>query len=616
MRRKSAERIQPRWLGVEGGGSRTVAVLTDSQGAILERAEAGPANSRLISDRQLAALLAGLAKRFPAPAAVGIGLAGIHDQSDRQRVRRVLGQIWPGLPCWVGNDLESGFAAAGPPPPPGHARVLVISGTGSCCYGRNGAGRIVKVGGWGHVLGDNASGFDIARRALNAVMKEHDHTGVWPPLGRQFFRALLLNSILDLVDWSLRANKPELASLAQVVFRAAAEGDPLAREVLREAFAELAADAATCARRLETRSNRVEVFCTGSVLISHASYLALFRRCLRQRLPGCQVQKLPREGAWGAAMMAASVLPDMAVSDLPGHRRRPATRAAGVPSWPLPEATGPSPTEARNPRSLKLDRMPLAKAIDLMLAEESQGLQALRRERANLEKGVRLIARALRQGGRLFYAGAGTSGRLGVLDASECPPTFGVGPDQVQGIIAGGLPALHSSIEGAEDDANAGAQAVAGRGVGRKDVVVGIAASGRTPFVWGALGAAKKAGAATILFCCNPCLRFPRGLRPTLVIAPRTGPEILTGSTRLKAGTATKLALNIFSTLAMVKLGKVSSNLMVDVRASNAKLRERAVRILRDLSGADDASARAALERSGWHIKKALRRQRKTRRGN
>jgi N-acetylmuramic acid 6-phosphate etherase len=213
--------------------------------------------------------------------------------------------------------------------------------------------------------------------------------------------------------------------------------------------------------------------------------------------------------------------------------------------------------------------------------------------------------RAFEQGGRLFYAGAGTSGRLGVLDASECPPTFRTPRDMVQGIIAGGPTALWSSVEGAEDDATAGSRAVASRGVTRRDIVVGIAASGRTPFVWGALGEARRRGAATVLLCFNPHVTIARGERPTLVIAPDVGPEILTGSTRLKAGTATKIVLNVFTTLAMVRLGKVRSNLMIDVKASNTKLRDRAVRIVQELTKADHGAARAALEKTGWNIQEA-----------
>ena len=171
--------------------------------------------------------------------------------------------------------------------------------------------------------------------------------------------------------------------------------------------------------------------------------------------------------------------------------------------------------------------------------------------------------------------------------------------------MAGGRTALWQSVEGAEDDAAAGAAALAHRGVKNRDVVVGIAASGRTPFVWGALGAARERGARTILLCCQPRLEIPAARRPDLVIAPDTGPEVLTGSTRLKAGTATKVILNIFTTLAMVRLGKVAGNLMVDLHPSNAKLRQRAVRMVQTLTGANAAAARAALEKTGWMVKDA-----------
>jgi N-acetylmuramic acid 6-phosphate etherase len=262
---------------------------------------------------------------------------------------------------------------------------------------------------------------------------------------------------------------------------------------------------------------------------------------------------------------------------------------------------------------MQLDRMPLDKAITLMLSEEAAVQRALLSERKRIERAVRWIVRSFRQGGRLFYVGAGTSGRLGVLDASECPPTFSTEPDLVQGIMAGGQQALWQSIEGAEDDAAAGRRTIEFRRVNRSDTVVGIAASGRTPFVWGALTEAKRRGAATVLLCFNPKLRIPRKVRPGLVITPKVGPEILTGSTRLKAGTATKLVLNIFTTLALVRLGKVISNLMIDVKPANEKLRDRATRIVQELADVDYATARTALQRAQWRIKVACGRLRRER---
>jgi N-acetylmuramic acid 6-phosphate etherase len=303
---------------------------------------------------------------------------------------------------------------------------------------------------------------------------------------------------------------------------------------------------------------------------------------------------LEREGVWGAVELARRVIK--------AKGRSPKAGAEVVRSLK------PSPTEERNPRSMRLDKMPLGNAVTLMLSEDASVPKKLLGERDRIAQVIRAIVRAFRSGGRLFYVGAGTSGRLGVLDASECPPTFRTQPDMVQGIMAGGQNALWQSLEGGEDDSDAGARAVEACGVRRRDVVVGIAASGTTPFVWGALGKAKRRGATTVLVCFNPFLRIPRARRPAIVIAPNLGPEVLTGSTRLKAGTATKLLLNMFTTLSMVRIGKVRSNLMIDMNPANVKLRDRAVRIVQSLTGADYTAAQKALERSEWVIKRAVAR--------
>jgi N-acetylmuramic acid 6-phosphate etherase len=215
------------------------------------------------------------------------------------------------------------------------------------------------------------------------------------------------------------------------------------------------------------------------------------------------------------------------------------------------------------------------------------------------------VSTALRDGGRLFYIGAGTSGRLGVLDASEIPPTFGAPPELVQGIIAGGAEALHRAVEGAEDQPEAGALAVLERGVRAGDVLCGIAASGRTPFVLGALARARQLGARTVLLTCNPARQRAVPSWDAEIDLP-VGPEIITGSTRLKAGTATKVTLNLLSTCAMIRLGRVRGNSMVDLHISNAKLRDRGVRLISATLGLAYEEARARLERAGWNVRACL----------
>jgi N-acetylmuramic acid 6-phosphate etherase len=250
---------------------------------------------------------------------------------------------------------------------------------------------------------------------------------------------------------------------------------------------------------------------------------------------------------------------------------------------------------------MDLHKRSVSRLIDTMLAEESRVIPAICKNKRAIERAVNVIVAAFRRGGRLFYLGAGTSGRLGVLDASECPPTFSTNPDMVQGIIAGGAPALHSAVEAAEDDPQAGAEAIRQRGVTGKDVVVGIAASGSTSFVLGALDKAKARGATTFLLSNAP--RTTHHAPLTIL----TGPEVLTGSTRLKAGTATKLVLNMLTTISMIRLGKVVSNLMVDVKPSNEKLRARACRIVATLRGCSEDEARRRLVRARWNVKRALR---------
>jgi len=240
-------------------------------------------------------------------------------------------------------------------------------------------------------------------------------------------------------------------------------------------------------------------------------------------------------------------------------------------------------TEQRNPRSADIDSMTSLQIVDIINAEDALVAKAVKKERKAIAAAIDIVTDRFTRGGRLFYVGAGTSGRLGVLDASECPPTFGSHPSMVQGIIAGGRGALVKSAEGAEDFAADGADAVDAKKVSPLDTVVGIAASGLTPYVIGALKRAKQLGAATVMLSCNPNIKLP--VKVDVTINPVVGPEVVTGSTRMKAGTATKLVLNSLTTGAMIRMGKVYGNLMVDLKASCDKLRDRSERIVMELTG-------------------------------
>ena len=261
-------------------------------------------------------------------------------------------------------------------------------------------------------------------------------------------------------------------------------------------------------------------------------------------------------------------------------------------------------TEQVNPASQQLDQLSTEDLVGLFIEEDLKPQQAVSGARATLTQAVDAVAERLKRSGRLFYLGAGTSGRLGVLDAAECPPTFCSPPELVQGILAGGAPALLRSSEGLEDLESAAVTDLQQRGFGSEDCLVGIAAGGTTPYVRGGLRYALDLGALAIAMACVPADQAP--LPCSIDVRLLTGPELLTGSTRLKAGTATKMALNILSTGVMVKLGKVYGNRMVDVAASNSKLVDRSIRILRDLLGLDREAALSLLECAQGSVKRAL----------
>jgi N-acetylmuramic acid 6-phosphate etherase len=261
-------------------------------------------------------------------------------------------------------------------------------------------------------------------------------------------------------------------------------------------------------------------------------------------------------------------------------------------------------TEQVNLNSANLDRLTTLEMVELFNREDVNTIDAIGNAKQELANAIDLIADSLRQGGRLFYIGAGTSGRLGVLDAAECPPTFCTPPELVQGILAGGAGALVKSSEGLEDIASDGAQAMVDNNIGEHDVVVGIAAGGTTPYVHGAIESAKSRGAGTIFIACVPVNQVPSAA--DIQIRLPVGPEILAGSTRLKSGTVTKMALNILSTGAMVKLGKVYGNRMVDVAVTNTKLHDRALKMIEDLTQLDRTAASALLEASDRSVKVAL----------
>jgi N-acetylmuramic acid 6-phosphate etherase len=357
--------------------------------------------------------------------------------------------------------------------------------------------------------------------------------------------------------------------------------------VVQEATGELAERVVELARRLRVRRPRVAL--TGG-LFENNLYRRHFTEAVGRRWSGARISLLQISGEVGAAMMA-------------GWTRR----VASDPAREKLVEVESLPTERANRRSRGLHKKSVGQLVKLFVSEERQNLAALRQAAPEIGRAAAMVAACLQKGGRLIYVGAGTSGRLGVLDASEMPPTFHADPEEVQAILAGGPEAIFRAQEGAEDDAEAGARAVRERRVRKRDVVVGLTASGRTPFVQGALRQARQAGAKTVLVTAHPYWQPAKGgVRPDGVVRLNVGPELIAGSTRLKAGTATKVVCNILSSVAMIRKGRVYDNLMVNVVPSNEKLRARAVRLVAMLTRASAGRAAEALEKSGNRVRRAV----------
>ncbi|MGC2353342.1 MAG: N-acetylmuramic acid 6-phosphate etherase [Candidatus Udaeobacter sp.] len=594
---KPGERI----LGVEGGGTKTAWVLVEAvaetpgcEFRVIDQGKLPPSNFRLTTSERLRLIFAELPRQIDR---AGVFLAGCATEEDRRLLEQICLEVWPNAKIVTGSDRDSGLAAA-----LDHGDGIVVNaGSGSSVTGRRGD-RIERAGGWGHILGDAGGGYFLSIQALRLILREHDLHQSEMQFTAKILHALSLNNFDELVRWVQTADKMDIAMLAPVVFEAATEGDARMMEIIEEGARVLCEYTEAVASRLHLLAPKVVLM--GGLFYRHSLYAHTFRRRLKKNLPDARVATAARAPELGAAWLATEAGDHAAFHPKPSQSEIDSLAAAL--------------TEQRNPRSDNLEKMSAQELVEVFVDEEKLVQDALRNATAALVGAIQIVTESLRNGGRLFYVGAGSSGRIGVLDASEIPPTFGAAPDLVQGVIAGGVTALYRSTEGAEDDESAGALALDERKIKGRDVVIGITASGRTPFVLGAVARAKSLGAKTILLTCNPdCSHRPMA-GPTdgpqgrsysdldLVIMLAVGPELLAGSTRLKAGTATKVALNIISTGAMVALGKVRGNLMIDLHATSTKLRDRAVRVLTELAQCDHESAHNLLEANGWNLRAAL----------
>lgn len=609
-------------IGVDVGATSAVACVADETGCIRGIAHSSGSNPLLDGiDRACesiteaigsALLISGI--KLSEVAAVCIGCAGAGDENDpmRQLLKQKLSKQLAGdMDVVVEHDAAIAHAGA--------LRclhgIVVISGTGSMAFGIDEHGNSARADGLGHWLGDEGSGFWIGMEALRSWARAFDGRCEHTALCELLPKALNLNSPREAsVALSIgELSKREVARLVKVVADAARAGDRIAQWIFTSAAERLADAVCAVVERLKMANPRVSyaggVFRVGELLISP------LRAALCERISEFEFLKPFAPPVIGATMLALRRLyGSKELSDEVTSRLK-----EGYLHWGFDELGFVPPSdeeetlvailprlmsEQRNPRTERLDQMPVEEILQLMNDEDHNVAPAVRREINQIADVARMAIRALKSGGRIFYVGAGTSGRLGIIDAAECPPTFGTPREWVQGIIAGGNEAVFRSIEGAEDDEQAAVDELERRHVCERDLVIGLSVSGRTPFVIAALREAKRRGAKTAAITANrdaPITRYA-----DVTIAPNVGPEVIAGSTRLKAGTAEKLILNMISTATMVKLGRVKGNLMISVRTWSEKLRERAKRITAIIAGATIEEAEEALKACGWEIKEAI----------
>src|SRR5213592_210180 len=431
---KPGERI----LAVEGGGTKTAWVLVepvvptgrDDPGwefHVIDQGKLPPSNFRLTTPERLRQIFAGLPTEIDR---AGVFLAGCGTEQDRRLLKEICLGIWPKARIVTGSDRQSGLAAT-----LDHGDGIVVNaGSGSSVTGRRGD-HIERAGGWGHILGDAGGGYSLSIQALRLILREHDLHRAEMDFAAKILHALSLNNFDELVRWVQTADKMEIAMLARVVFEAGAAGDARMMEIIEEGALVLCEYTEAVAARLHLLAPKVVLM--GGLFYRDSIYTHTFRRRLKKNLPDARVATAARAPELGAAWLATEA------GDHAAFHPRPSQNEI--------ESLAAALTEQRNPRSENLEKMSAQQLVEVFVEEEKFVQEALRVAIGELTKAIEIVAESLRNGGRLFYVGAGSSGRIGVLDASEIPPTFGAPPDLVQGVIAGGVTALYQSAEGAED---------------------------------------------------------------------------------------------------------------------------------------------------------------------
>ncbi len=576
-------------LGIDGGGSKTLALLCDAQGAELATASSGPAH--LTNDLpgacatviQLISSILQTAQLTPSQVVLVVGIAGAGDEQLKLHLRSAL-RPEQFARCYVTTDAKTSLYGANC----GAPVVAIALGTGSVAMRLDQSQQEQQVGGWGFSIGDEGGGAAMGKAAVRAALWELDcHPDSYSKLAQYIFSVIGQNKTA-MLTWLRQANANQYAALAPTVIELAASC-PAALGVLRKHAADV--ELLIKATRADTD---LPVVVLGGLAAATVPYLS-------GQVRGC-CQSAKADSVRGAIFIARQLADS--VTRCPEPTKPVLSAGKDEPAIALARQLSQLPTESRNATRLNLAGLATEALLQTLNQADQSVPQVVALAIPPLAQLVDKVVTAFAAGGRLIYLGAGTSGRLGVLDAVECPPTFSVKPEQIIGLIAGGHSAMFRAKEGAEDDAALAVADLAAINFCAKDVLVGVAASGRTPYVIAGLRYARELGALTAGISCNPATEV-LSCADIAICAP-VGPEVLSGSTRLKAGTAQKLMLNMISTAAMVRSGKVYQDLMVDLHASNAKLKARALNIICQATDCSLEQASDLLQQAGQSVKLAI----------
>lgn len=568
-------------LAIDGGGTRTRVGLYTAQGELQEETEIGPTNLAETAEVHVAGLIADAGRRLCKSTGedigtIAAGISGAGRTSKAAPMARALQTAFPGARVLVTSDALALFNANCDEERP----VLVVAGTGSSVVARGEDGGPQLFGGLGPVLGDEGSAYRVAVEAVRAAQND-------PELLEALTRAADIGAFNDFIGWLNLVPKDTVADLARAAIAAAENGNASAKNVLDDQAEKLAEQTASA---IDTTGHGAQgepltVLTHGGLFENSPLYRRAFMEALDVQLGSAYVEPAPVTGHRAALQLALAEAPPayVSVSDAADREALPSTESASV-------------------EFVRLDAMSPEHIATAMSTMEVLAAGGVLGSAATIGEAIAAGAEAIASGGRIIYVGAGTSGRLGVLDAAECPPTFGVSEDRVVALIAGGDEAVRHSVEGAEDNTEQAVVDLDALDPSESDFVVGISASGTAPYVLAALERARESGAATAVVACNA---VPLDTADVVVIL-ETGPEALPGSTRLKAGTATKMALNQISTGAMALAGYVFEGRMVGVRPVNAKLRKRCIRIVSELTGEDLGASEALLDETDGSIAEAV----------